>query len=55
MLTMMYIDYSDKQVFAHDSVVGVYIEVYIYPYLPLVRRIIQNLLYSVRIFCITPP
>ena len=56
MLTIMYIDYfSNKQVPAHDLVVSMHAEVYIYPHSSIVKRIIQKSLHEMKVLCITQP
>ncbi len=55
---LVYVDKATskhKWALAHDLVVSIYAEVYIYPHPLLVRRILQKLLYEMKVLCIIPP
>ena len=51
---VMYVDYGNKRAPAHYLVVSTHSEVYIYPHLPLVRRIVRKSLHEMKVLCITP-
>lgn len=52
MLIMVYVDYSNKPVSTYEKVINASVNIYIYPHLLLIWRIVQNLPYSMKMLYI---